>query len=79
MVEEEEEGGIMTDLHAHEEAMVDEERTGEGIEDRGERGGGYTCREREKRWEMGRGGRRQMEKGREGEGADKGIRKGWLI
>lgn len=75
MVEEEEEGGIMTDLHAHEEAMVDEERTGEGIEDRGERGSW----KREKRWEMGRVGRRQMEKGREGEGADKGIRKGWLI
>lgn len=45
MVEEEEEGGTMTDLHAHEEAMVDEERTGEGIEDWGEVG-----REREKRW-----------------------------
>ena len=71
-MEEEEEGGTMTDLHAHEEAMVDEERIGEGIRDRGERGSW----KREKRWEMGRGGRRQMDKGREGEGADKEIRKG---
>ena len=36
MVEEEEEDGTMTDRHAPEEGMVDEERTGEG---RWERGG----------------------------------------
>lgn len=60
MVEEEEEGGTMTDLHAHEEAMVDEERTGEGMEDR--RGEG--------RW-VGRGRRHEDGKGwKKGEKTD---------
>ena len=68
MEEEEEEGGTMTDLHAREEAMVDEERTGEGIEDRGERGSW----KREKRWEMGRGGRSEKGKKTDGEGKERG-------
>ena len=39
-MEEEEEGGIMTDRHALEEGMVDEERTGEGSLREGGRGEG---------------------------------------